>query len=247
MPGVDVQKLADEAELNRFHYLTIAWLIVIAMLDGYDIGVTGAALPAIMADLKIDATTGGAIASASLTGMAFGSALFGMMADRFGRKISVALAVAMFSLLTAAAGLVGSPIVFGALRFFAGLGLGGVLPILIAMATEYAPVKYRARIMSLVGFGYALGGIAVALVGKGLIESYGWQAVFFVAGTPIILVPLLLRSIPESLPLLVKRGQDKELREMVNRFAPDYQLRPEQQFLLPQEEKVKAVPIAQIS
>ena len=76
MPGVDVQKLADEAELNRFHYLTIAWLIVIAMLDGYDIGVTGAALPAIMADLKIDATTGGAIASASLTGMAFGSALF---------------------------------------------------------------------------------------------------------------------------------------------------------------------------
>ena len=122
MPGVDVQKLADEAELNRFHYLTIAWLIVIAMLDGYDIGVTGAALPAIMADLKIDATTGGAIASASLTGMAFGSALFGMMADRFGRKISVALAVAMFSLLTATAGLVGSPIVFGALRFFAGLG-----------------------------------------------------------------------------------------------------------------------------
>jgi MFS family permease len=72
MRGVDVQKLADEAELNRFHYLTIAWLIVIAMLDGYDIGVTGATLPAIMADLKIDATTGGAIASASLTGMAFG-------------------------------------------------------------------------------------------------------------------------------------------------------------------------------
>jgi MFS transporter, AAHS family, benzoate transport protein len=246
MPGVDVQTLADEAELNRFHYLTIAWLIVLAMLDGYDIGVTGAVLPAIMADLKIDATTGGAIASASLTGMAFGSALFGMMADRFGRKISVALAVATFSLLTAAAGLVRSPIVFGALRFFAGLGLGGVLPILIAMATEYAPVKYRARIMSLAGFGYALGGIAVALVGKGLIESYGWQAVFFVAGTPIVLVPLLLRSIPESLPLLVKRGRDAELRKMVNRFAPDYPLRPEQQFLLPQEEEVKAAPIAQV-
>jgi MFS transporter, AAHS family, benzoate transport protein len=246
MPGVDIQKLADEAELNSFHYFTIIWLIVIAMLDGYDIGVTGASLPAIMTDLKIDATTGGAIASASLTGMTFGSALFGMMADRFGRKVSVALAVAMFSLLTAAAGLVRSPIVFGALRFFAGLGLGGVLPILIAMATEYAPVKYRARIMSLVGFGYALGGIAVALVGKGLIESYGWQAVFFVAGTPILLVPFLLRSIPESLPLLVRRGRDAELREIVNRIAPDYPLRPEQQFLLPHEEEVKAAPIAQI-
>jgi AAHS family benzoate transporter-like MFS transporter len=216
------------------------------MLDGYDIGVTGAALPAIMADLKIDAATGGAIASASLTGMAFGSALFGMMADRFGRKISVALAVVTFSLLTAATGLVKSPIVFSALRFFAGLGLGGVLPVLIAMATEYAPVKYRARIISLAGFGYAVGGFAVALVGKGLIESYGWQVVFVVAGAPAVLVPFLLRSIPESLPLLVKEGRDAELREMVNRIAPDYPLRPEQKFLLPHEEEVKAAPIAQI-
>src|ERR1700740_2450639 len=129
MSGGDVQKLADQAALTRFHDLTIAWLIVIAMLDGYDIAVTGAALPAIMTDLKIDATSGGAIASASLTGMAFGSAFFGMMDVRFGRQTSVALAVATFSLLTAATGLVRTPIVFGALRFFAGLGLGGVLPI----------------------------------------------------------------------------------------------------------------------
>jgi MFS transporter, AAHS family, benzoate transport protein len=246
MSGVDIQKLVDEAELNGFHYLTISWLIAIALLDGYDIGVTGAALPAIMADLKIDATTGGAIASASLTGMAFGAALFGMMADRFGRRTSVTLAVATFSLLTAAAGLVRSPFVFGALRFVAGLGLGGVFPIMIAMATEYAPVRYRARIISLAGFGYALGGIAVALVGKGLIESHGWQAVFFVAGTPIVLVPLLLISIPESLPLLVKQGRDAELRKMVNRIVPDYPLRPEQRFQLPKEEAVKATPVAQV-
>ncbi len=222
MSGVDVQKLADEAELNSFHYLTIGWVIVLALLDGYDIGVTGAALPAMMADLKIDATTGGGIASASLIGMAFGSALFGMMADKFGRKISVTLAVATFSLLTAAAGFVRNPIAFGALRFFAGLGLGGLLPILIAMATEYAPVKYRARIISLAGCGYAVGGIAVALVGKGLIESYGWQAIFFVAGAPVVLIPLLFKSIPESLSLLVKQRRGPELREMVNRIAPDY-------------------------
>ena len=246
MSGVDVQKLADEAELNSFHYRTIGWVIVLALLDGYDIGVTGAALPAMMADLKIDATTGGGIASASLIGMAFGSALFGMMADKFGRKISVTLAVATFSLLTAAAGFVRNPIAFGALRFFAGLGLGGLLPILIAMATEYAPVKYRARIISLAGCGYAVGGIAVALVGKGLIESYGWQAIFFVAGAPVVLVPLLFKSIPESLSLLVKQRRDPELREMINRIAPDYPLRVGQEFLLPHEEEVKAAPIAQV-
>ena len=246
MHRLDIQKLADSATLNGFHYMVIAWVIVIAALDGYDIGVTGAALPAIMKDLNIDATTGGAIASASLIGMAFGSTLFGMMADKFGRKISVALAVAMFSILTAAAGLVRDPILFGILRFLAGLGLGGVLPIIIAMVTEYAPAESRARIISLCSCGYALGGILVALIGKTEIESHGWQAVFFAAGAPIVLVPFILKSIPESLPLLVKNNRTAELRAMVRKIAPNYQLQPDEQFLVPQEEQAKAAPIAQV-
>jgi AAHS family benzoate transporter-like MFS transporter len=243
---LDVQKLADDATLNKFHYSVIAWVIVIVALDGYDIGVTGAAMPAIMADLKISATTGGAVASASLVGMAFGSALFGMMADKFGRRITIALAVAMFSLLTAAAGLVRDPIVFGILRFFAGLGLGGVIPVVLAMVTEYAPAKSRARIITLGASGYALGGIAVALLGRGLIETRGWQIVFLAAGVPIVLVPFILKFIPESLPHLVKQKRDAELRAMVKKIAPDYRLQAQEQFVLPQEEEVKATPIAQV-
>jgi MFS transporter, AAHS family, benzoate transport protein len=244
--NLDVQKLADEATLNSFHYILIAWVIIIAALDGYDIGVTGAALPAMMADLKIDATTGGAIASASLVGMAVGSTLFGVIADKFGRKISVGIAVATFSLLTAAAGLVRDPIVFGILRFFAGLGLGGVLPVLIAMVTEYSPVKYRARIIALASCGYALGGILVALVGKGLIESHGWQVVFFAAGLPVVLVPFLVMFIPESLPMLVKQKRDAEVRAMIKKVAPSYRLQADEQFLLPHEEEATSTPIAQV-
>src|SRR6266404_1152584 len=236
---LDIQKLADDATLNSFHYMVIAWVIVIVAIDGYDIGVTGAAMPAIMADLKIAATTGGAIASASLIGMAFGSVFFGMMADKFGRRLSIALAVGMFSLLTAAAGLVRDPFVFGALRFFAGLGLGGVLPIVLAMVTEYAPVRARARIITLGACGYALGGIAVAVLGKSEIETHGWQTVFFAAGAPIVLVPFILKFIPESLPLLVKQKRDAELRVMVKKINPDYPLQAEEQFLLQREEEAK--------
>jgi MFS transporter, AAHS family, benzoate transport protein len=243
---LDIQKLADDATLNSFHYMVIAWVIVIVAIDGYDIGVTGAAMPAIMADLKIAATTGGAIASASLIGMAFGSVFFGMMADKFGRRLSIALAVGMFSLLTAAAGLVRDPFVFGALRFFAGLGLGGVLPIVLAMVTEYAPVRARARIITLGACGYALGGIAVAVLGKSEIETHGWQTVFFAAGAPIVLVPFILKFIPESLPLLVKQKRDAELRVMVKKINPDYPLQAEEQFLLQREEEAKAAPIVQV-
>jgi MFS transporter, AAHS family, benzoate transport protein len=246
VPRLDIQKLADDATLNSFHYVVIVWVIVIVAIDGYDIGVTGAAMPAIMADLQIAATTGGAIASASLIGMAFGSVFFGMMADKFGRRLSIALAVGMFSLLTAAAGLVRDPFAFGILRFVAGLGLGGVLPVVLAMVTEYAPVRARARIISLGACGYALGGIAVAVLGKSEIETHGWQTVFFAAGVPVVLIPFILKSIPESLPLLVKQKRDAELRVMVKKIDPDYPLQAEEQFLLPRDEESKAASIVQV-
>jgi AAHS family benzoate transporter-like MFS transporter len=239
MHKLDILKLADEAELNSFHYKLIGWVILILVLDGYDIAITGAALPAIMADLKIDSTQAGFLASASLVGMMFGTVLFGILADKFGRRWTIVTAVALFSLLTAAAGFTRDPIVFAILRFLAGLGLGGILPILIALGTEYMPVKVRARLVALTSCGYAVGGVLAAILGKGLIDTYGWQAVFIAAGAPVVLIPFILKYIPESLPLLVKQNRDTELREIVRKIAPNYPLQAQEQFLVPHEDEVE--------
>ena len=91
----------------------------------------------------------------------------------------------MFSVFTAAAGLTHDPITFSITRFIAGLGIGGVLPIVTAQMAEFAPVKIRARLVTLVFAGYSVGGILVALTGKQLIETYGWQSVFFAALLPV--------------------------------------------------------------
>jgi AAHS family benzoate transporter-like MFS transporter len=246
MHKIDIHKLADEAKLNGFHYMVIGWVILILVLDGYDIAITGAALPAIMADLKIDSTQAGFLASASLVGMMFGTVLFGILADKFGRRWTLVIAVALFSLLTASAGFTRDPIVFAILRFFAGLGLGGVLPILIALMTEYSPLKIRARVVALISCGYAIGGVLAAILGKGLIESYGWQGVFFAAGAPVVLIPFILKYIPESLPLLVKQNRDAELREMVRKIAPDYPLQAQEQFLVPHEDEVEGAPVGKV-
>ena len=246
MHKIDIHKLADEAKLNSFHYMVIGWVVLILVLDGYDIAITGAALPAIMADLKIDSTQAGFLASASLVGMMFGTVLFGILADKFGRRWTLVIAVALFSLLTASAGLTRDPIVFAILRFFAGLGLGGVLPILVALGIEYMPVKVRARLVALTSCGYAVGGVLAAILGKGLIDTYGWQRVFIAAGAPVVLIPFILKYIPESLPLLVKQNRDAELREMVRKIAPNYPLQAQEQFLVPHEDEVEGAPVGKV-
>jgi MFS transporter, AAHS family, benzoate transport protein len=91
-----------------------------------------------------------------------------------------------------------------------------------------------------------VGGVLAALVGKGLIESYGWQAVYLAAGPPIVLIPFILKCIPESLSLLVKKNCDAELRAIVTKISPSYPLQPQEQFLVPHEDEVKAVPIGKV-
>jgi AAHS family benzoate transporter-like MFS transporter len=115
MHKLDIHKLADEAELNSFHYKLIGWVILILVLDGYDIAITGAALPAIMADLKIDSTQAGFLASASLVGMMFGTIRSSL--DDGDRRRAVQSPAAT-------AGFTRDPIVFAILRFLAGFGLG---------------------------------------------------------------------------------------------------------------------------
>ena len=236
MHKLDIHKLADEAELNSFHYKLIGWVILILVLDGYDIAITGAALPAIMADLKIDSTQAGFLASASLVGMMFGTIRSSL--DDGDRRRAVQSPAAT-------AGFTRDPIVFAILRF-AGLGLGGILPILIALGTEYMPVKVRARLVALTSCGYAVGGVLAAILGKGLIDTYGWQGVFIAAGAPVVLIPFILKYIPELLPLLVKQNRDAELREMVRKIAPDYPLQAQEQFLVPHEDEVEGAPVSRV-
>ena len=86
--------------------------------------------------------------------------------------------------------------------------------------------------------GYAVGGILVALIGKQLIETYGWQSVFFAAGAPVLLIPFIMKTMPESMPFLIKKNRRR-------RSAPDRQqarsrampMQAHEQFLVPAEDR----------
>lgn len=246
MHRIDVHKLADEAEFNGFHLRVLAWCLLIIVIDGYDIAVAGAALPSIMEEMGVDAGTAGFMASSALFGMMFGAIFLGALSDRIGRRWTISICVFLFSVFTAAAGFTQDPITFSVMRFIAGLGIGGVMPNIVAQMTEYAPRKIRSLMTTAMFSGYAIGGILAAVLGKGLIDDYGWQAVFIAAGVPVLLIPFILKSMPESLSWLIARHDDRHLREVVRRIKPEIRLEAHERFLVPEEDRAAGAPIARL-
>lgn len=224
MQYIDVHKVADEAKFNKFHAKVLAWCFIIIIIDGYDIAVAGAALPSIMSGMGVDASTAGFMASSALFGMMFGAIFLGSISEKIGRKLTIAICVFLFSVFTAAAGLTDDPVTFSILRFIAGLGIGGVMPNIVAQMTEYSPKKIRSLMTTFMFSGYAIGGVLAAVIGKQFILEFGWQVVFFAAGVPVLLLPFILKSMPESLSYLLKKQNQQDLQKVVRDMEPSIQL-----------------------
>ncbi|WP_439685780.1 Benzoate transport protein [Cupriavidus oxalaticus] len=246
MQHIDVQKLADNARFNRFHARVLAWCLLVIIIDGYDIAVAGAALPSIMKEMGVTASTAGFMASSALFGMMFGAIFLGALSDRIGRRWTISLCVFLFSVFTAAAGLTSDPVTFSVMRFIAGLGIGGVMPNIVAQMTEYSPRKIRSFMTTVMFSGYAIGGILAAVIGKQFIAGFGWQIVFFAAGVPVILIPFILKTMPESLSFLVSRQNEKDLRALAQRIDPHLRLDAGATFRVPQQDRAAGVPVARL-
>jgi AAHS family benzoate transporter-like MFS transporter len=243
MRQIDVHKIADEARFNGFHGLVLFWCALIIIFDGYDLAVAGIALPSIMKQMGVEATQAGFMVSSALFGMMFGAIFLGTIADRIGRRWAIVICIALFSVFTAAAGLTSDPVMFSITRFLAGLGIGGVMPNVVAQMTEYAPRKVRSTMVTLMFSGYAVGGMLAAVLGKGLIESHGWQSVFLAAALPVVLIPFILKSLPESMPFLLKQGRHDELKAIVARLDPSFLPTIEDRFVLPTTDKASSAPV----
>ncbi|SEB25880.1 aromatic acid/H+ symport family MFS transporter [Variovorax sp. YR216] len=246
MKHIDLHKLADEAKFNGFHRGVLLWCALIIIFDGYDLAVAGIALPSIMKGMGVSPTNAGFMVSSALFGMMFGAIFLGTIADRIGRRRAIAICIALFSLFTAAAGLTSDPVTFSVTRFLAGLGIGGVMPNVVAQMTEYSPRKIRSTMVTLMFSGYAVGGMLAAVVGKGLLESYGWQSVFLAAGLPVLLIPVILTFMPESMPFLIKTGQKARLQHIAAQLSPGYRPQPGDSFDLPQQDRDTSAPIGKL-
>lgn len=111
------------------------------------------------------------------------------------------------------------PEVFGAFRFLAGLGLGGVLPTATALAGEYSHPKTRNLVFAIVFSGFPVGGIIAALSGMFIIPRFGWQPMLLLGLVPLVLVvPLAVKYLPESIAFLLAKGRYAEAEKTADRW-----------------------------
>ncbi|ULT57602.1 MFS transporter [Neobacillus drentensis] len=163
--------------------------------------------------------------------MMFGAILFGTLADRIGRKSVISITLILFSLFTFLCGFANTPTVFSTLRFFAGLGLGGIMPNVIALLTDYAPKTMRSMVVSIVLCGYSVGGILAPLLGILLMPNFGWQSIFWFAGLPLLLLPFIHKQLPETASYLIRKDKKEKLFSTLARLNPELKLNQNDEFV----------------
>ena len=229
---VNVNPIIDQAKFTPFHFNVVAWCLLIILFDGYDLAINGVVLPLLMEDWGLTAVQAGMLASTALAGMMFGAMIFGSLADKIGRKKVIMICIVLFSGLTFAGGFASNPTEFAILRFLAGLGIGGVMPNLVALTSEYAPIRMRSTLVTGMFSGYAVGGVMAALLGSWFTPDFGWQIMFFIAGIPLFLLPVIWKFLPESLTFIVQQNKQAQARQIVARLAPQLEMKEQTTFVL---------------
>jgi MFS transporter, AAHS family, 4-hydroxybenzoate transporter len=219
---VNVAELFDNTPFTPYQVWACSLCFCVLLLDGFDLTVIGVALPKIAEHLHSSTGALGLAIGAGQIGPLVGAIVFGMLADRWGRKRMLFFCSIIFGVFTWLTAYITSVEQLALYRFFAGLGLGGAIPNALAFGCEYAPTRLRASLTTTMYAGMAVGGVVGGLSAAYLLPKYGWQSLFFVGGVaPVIIGLLVALFLPESLVFLVKQGADTaRVRKIVSRIAP---------------------------
>lgn len=173
----------------------------IAALEGYDIQAFGVAAPHMAPELGLGPAELGWAGSAAMFGLVVGALSGGWLADRFGRRPVLTVSVALFGIFSVVTALTQSFEVLTLARLATGIGFGGAMPNLIAIATEISPSNRRAMTTTSMFCGLPAGGAVVALLAQFGGEALDWRTIFLIGGAlPILLAPVVFFFLPETRP-----------------------------------------------
>ncbi|MEH7177590.1 MFS transporter [Neobacillus vireti] len=244
MSKINITDVVNEGKFNRFHIGLLVCCCIIIVFDMFDLVIYGSVIPILMKDWSISPVQAGAIGSYGFFGMMLGAIFFGVLADKFGRKKILILSVVLFSIFTFLCAFAPGPTPFSICRFIAGVGIGGVLPNVIALLSDYAPKHMHNIMVSIVMCCFSVGGIIAALIGIYFIPLLGWKSVYWVAAIPLLLIPFMMKFFHDSPAILLMKGRINELRLVLSKVNDKVSLPADAEFVLSTEKEEPGSPVA---
>ncbi len=219
---VDLDSLIDGQKVGRATavFLLVATLAMLA--DGFDLSAIGFVAPELVKQWHVAPAALAPVFSAGIFGLLVGAPLLGFVGDRFGRKTALLAGLGIVSVFTLATMAARSLPQFVVLRFLTGIGLGGVIPNVIALTAEAAPRRLRGLFIVIVNFGVPAGIAIPGLTAAALVPRFGWPALLLVGGLlPLLAAMLIALLVPESIKFLAQRGdRDDEVKRLAIRLQP---------------------------
>jgi len=221
MKTIDVGSALDDAHWSGYQKLLVFATAMTIILDGLDNQLLNAAVPALMREWSLPRPAFVPVQTSGMVGMMVGGAIGGLVGDRFGRRIALLGSVVAFGILTVLVSFAGGVTMLTALRFFAGLGLGGAMPNAAALSSEYVPRRQRPFAVTLTIVCIPVGGSLAGFVGGQILPRFGWRGLFLVGGIlPLVMAAVLLKVLPES-PRYLARLPERwpQLRTLLRRLG----------------------------
>jgi MFS transporter, SHS family, lactate transporter len=167
-------------------------------LDAFDFFILTYVLTQVAAEFHKSVAEMTLTLTASLVMRPVGAILFGLMADRYGRRIPLMVDVIFYSVVEVLSGFAPSYRVFLILRLLYGIGMGGEWGVGASLAMESVPVKWRGILSGVLQEGYALGNLLAALAFWTVFPHWGWRPMFFIGGLPALLTLFIRAKVKES-------------------------------------------------
>ncbi len=208
-------RAADGRARHAFVAASLGW-----MLDSFDVMLYSLVLASLIQDptLQLSTAVAGQLGALTLLSAAAGGVVFGVLADRIGRKQALMAAVLIYSVFTAACGLVQNVAQLAVCRILLGFGMGGEWATGVALVSETFPAKHRGKALAFVQSSWAIGYGLAALVNLLVMPVWGWRGVFFVGVLPALFTMWIRRKVEE--PELWRRTPDAARGRISELFTP---------------------------
>ena len=218
----ELQGILDNSKLGPMQIASMIVCFVVIALDGFDTQSVSFVAPTLRETWSVAPELFGPLFGAGLLGTLVGSISLGSLADRMGRKPLVIVSTSIFGLMTLTCATATSIEQLGMYRFIAGIGLGGVIPNVLALISEYSPRRIRTTAIVVTFAGFPIGAILGGMASARIIPAFGWEAVFMLGGVlPILMIPAIAKWVPESARYIAGR-QDRrvQLQRLLRRIDP---------------------------